>query len=247
MREHSGTFGRLTILLLLALIGGIAPPLAADTAAAGDYGTIASVDAAGVVTLIPWGKKPADAKTVATSADTSVTLALSPGKVSDLKAEMWIKIDEVAADGKAKKISAGPFVAEDGDKVVIFKGMPEEFILYRSEGWYTNTAGGVKFKVQPMGAGKEPTNPGSNLRAAAYKEPAGGFVVYFPLTLKGAVVNWGGSKPGANVPDAEGKVLINKATCTDYYYKHLKNPARPEAGYTGGMTEFTIRKLPKRP
>ena len=97
-----------------------------------------------------------------------------------------------------------------------------------------------------MGAGKTPSNPGTNLRAAEYKEPAGGFIVFFPNTLQGAVLGWGGFKPGANVPDEVGKVLVNKDTCTDYYWKHLKNPARPEAGYVSGMTEFTIRKLPER-
>ena len=98
-----------------------------------------------------------------------------------------------------------------------------------------------------MGAGKAQSNPGTNLRAAEYKEPPGGFVVYFPKTLEGAVLGWGGFKPAANVPDKDGKVLINKETCTDYYWKHLKNPARPEAGSVSGLTEFTIRKLPKRP
>ena len=219
----------------------------ANPAAAVDYGTVVSVDPSGVVTFIPWTKKKEDARTIPTSADTSVTIALAPGKVTDIAEGMWIKIEETDADGKAKKISAGPFLSEDGDKVVIFKGMPEEFILYGSDGWYTNTAGGCKFKVQPMGAGKEPTNPGSNLRPATYKEPAGGFVFYFPLTLKGAVINWGGSKPGSKQLDADGKVLINKDTCTDKYFKHLKNPARPEAGYVSGLTELTIRKLPKRP
>lgn len=211
------------------------------------YGTIGGVDASGVISLIPWGKKPTDAKAISTGADTAITIALSPAKATDLKEGMWIKIQELSPDGKAKRLIAGDFLIEEGDKIIIFKGMPEEFLLYRSEGWYTNTAGGIRFKIQPMGAGKTPTNPGTNLRAASYKEPAGGFVVYFPLTLKGAILNWGGAKAGANKPDEEGKVLVNKETCTEYYWKHLKNPARPEAGYVSGMTEFTIRKLPARP
>jgi hypothetical protein len=49
------------------------------------------------------------------------------------------------------------------------------------------------------------------------------------------------------VPDADGKVLINKETCGESYWKHRKNPGRPEAGYVSGLTELTIRKLPTRP
>ncbi len=218
----------------------------AETMATDHCGIISSVDALGNVKYVPWGKKKADTKTVATTADTSVIIALTAGKVADLKDGMWIKFEELT-DGKSKKISAGQFLMEDGDKIVIFKGLPEEFILYNHEGWYTNEIAGVKFKIQPMGKGESPTNPGTNLRSAAYKEPAGGFVVYFPKSIEGAVVNWGGSKPGTNVPDADGKVLVNKETCTDYYWKHLKNPAKPDEGFTSGMTEFTIRKLPTRP
>lgn len=218
-------------------------PAAADPA---DYGTVAAVGG-GAIQLIPWGKKKEDAKAISTSADVSILINLDPGKVSDLIEGMWLKVLERDGDGKAKRIAAGQYLQADGDKVVVFKGLPEEFLVHRSEGWYTNNVAGVQFKVQPMGAGKTPSNLGTNLRAAKYREPAGGFVVYFPKTLDGAVLGWGGFKPNANIPDADGKVLVNKDTCTDYYWKHLKNPARPEAGYTSGMTEFTIRKMPPRP
>ncbi len=236
------------VTLLWTALASAAPTTAPATAptVSGNYGTVATVDASGVVSIIPWGMKAADAKPFPTGGETSVAINLAPGKVADIKEGMWIKIAEMA-DGKARRIIAGQFLQEEGDKIVIFKGLPEEFLINRSDGWYTNTVAGVQFKVQPMGAGKESSNPGTNLRAAAYKEPDGGFVVYFPQTLKGAVLGWGGFKPGANVPDVEGKVLVNKDTCTDYYWKHLKNPARPEAGFVSGMTEFTIRNLPKRP
>ena len=199
------------------------PTTAPATAGGSDYGTVAGVDALGVVSIIPWGKKSADSKRVPTDAGADVLINLNPAKATDLKEGMWAKVLERDREGKAKKIIAGQFLQEDGDKVVVFKGLPEEFLVYHSDGWYTNTAGGVRFKVQPMGAGKTPSNPGSNLRAAEYKEPAGGFVVYFPKTLEGAVLGWGGFKPGANIPDDDGKVLVNKDTCTDYYWKHL-NP-----------------------
>ncbi len=217
----------------------------AESSAIENCGLISGVEDSGSIKYVPWGKKTVDVKSVQLVSDASVTVALESAKLTDLKSGMWIKFDEVI-DGKCKKVSAGQFLTADGDRIVVFKGLPEEFILYNSEGWYTNEVLGAKFKVQPMGKGELPTNPGSNLRAASYREPAGGFVVYFPKTLENAVVNWGGSKPSANIPDKEGKVLINKDTCTDYYWKHLKNPAKPDEGFTSGLTEFTIRKLPKR-
>ncbi len=247
-----------TICLLANVTGLFGPNIAsADVAASTqgtapatadpeDYGTVAAVDD-GAIRLIPWGRKKEDAKSFFTAADASVLINLDPGKVSDLTEGMWLKVLERGGDGKARRIIAGQFLQQDGDKVVVFKGLPEEFLIHRSDGWYTNTVAGVQFKIQPMGPGKTPSNLGTNLRAARYQEPAGGFVVYFPRTLEGAVLGWGGFKPGANIPDADGKVLVNKDTCTDYYWKHLKNPARPEAGYASGMTEFTIRKMPPRP
>jgi len=239
----------LLVLTMLAMPEAVAaagePHQAA--AAAGDYGTVTCVDAAGVIRLVPWGKKPTAAFDIPTRPDASVLINLESGKLSDLREGMWLKVLERAADGKARRITAGQFVQEVGDKVVLFKGMPEEFLVYGSEGWYTNIAAGIQFKIQPMGAGKSPSNPGTNLRPAKYREPAGGFVVYFPTTLKGAVLNWEGCKPGANMADADGKVLINKETCGETYWKHRKNPGRPEAGDVSGLTELTIRKLPTRP
>lgn len=224
-----------------------APVVKPSTPRNADYGTVAAVVGGGVIRFVPWGEKAGAALSLPMSDDVSILINLDAGKVADLKEGMWLKVLERDGDGKAQRMIAGQFLQEVGGKVLVFKGLPEEFLIHRSEGWYTNTVGGVRFKVQPMGAGKTPSNPGTNLRAAEYKEPAGGFVVYFPKTLEGAVLGWGGFKPGANVPDAEGKVLVNKETCTDYYWKHLKNPARPEAGYVTGMTEFTVRNLPARP
>ena len=225
----------------------LAPALAlAAAAATGDYGTVSAVDAAGVVTIVPWGKTPADSRTVATGKDTAVSINKDVGKWADLKEGMWIKLEDVGADGAARKIIAGQFIFMDGDKMVIFKGLPEEFILYGSAGWYTNAVDGFKFKFQAMRAGPDGPNAGANLRPAGYKEPPGGFVVYFPLTLKGAVLNYEGAKPGAAALDAEGKFAINKDTVTESYWKHPKNPNQRDAGFVSGLTELTIRKLPKR-
>ena len=168
----------LTVVVLVqagwVLSGAVAevtpvPATAPVQAGAEDYGTVAAVDASGVISLIPWGKKAADAKPVATTAQTAVSINLESGKVADLKEGMWIKVLEREADGKARRVIAGQYLQEEGDKIIIFKGLPEEFLVYRSEGWYTNTVAGVEFKVQPMGAGKEPSNPGTNLRAAKYQ------------------------------------------------------------------------------
>ena len=233
-------------LFAFSMLVAMAPASShAESSVVEHCGVISSIDDSGSIKYVPWGKKAADAKSITVALDASISIALESGKLADLKSGMWVKFEELT-DGKSKKVSAGQFLIADGDKIVVFKGLPEEFVLYNAEGWYTNEVAGVKFKVQPMGKGEQATNPGSNLRAASYREPAGGFVVYFPTTLEGAVVNWGGPKPGANLPDKDGKVLINKDTCTEYSWKHLKNPAKPDEGYTSGVTEFTIRKLPKR-
>lgn len=92
---------------------------------------------------------------------------------------------------------------------------------------------------------RRPKDTGANLRPSSYAEPAEGFVFHLPASLKGAVVNFHGAKPGVTTPDAEGRITINKETVLDSYFVHPKNPVKPELGSTSGLTELTIRKLPK--
>lgn len=86
---------------------------------------------------------------------------------------------------------------------------------------------------------------GLNLRPAEYKEPEGGFIFYWPAELNGAVLNYHGAKPGATKLDAEGKYMITKETVDETYWKHPKNPNKLDLGDTTGLTELTVRKLPK--
>ena len=208
---------KIFLMALFALTAGI-------VFAEGEFGMIVAVGENRNITFQPWGKITTEARTVSA--------------VGDLKAGMWIKFT-------ATGILTGQFVDEDGDRIVIFKGLPEEFLTENVSDWYTNEAGGVKFKVQLM-RGPNNTVTGANLRPAKYREPAGGFVFYLPPKLKGAVLNHGGPKPGSMIPDADGKVRIDKDTVTDKYWKHPRNPQRPEAGFVSGLTELTIRKLPPR-
>ena len=211
------------------------------------FGTISTVDPKGTVTLTPWGKPANESISTQVDKDSTITINTVPGKLDQLKAGMWIKLDEFTADGPAKKISAGEFLTKDGDKVAMFKGLPEEFFLVSNgKGWYTNEINGLKFKAQQMSGPPGVTNTGMNFRAAGYQEPEGGFVVYVPLSLKGITLNHGGPKPGSMMPDDQGRVFINKDSVTDNYWKHPKNPAKPEEGFTTGLTELTMRKFPRR-
>lgn len=213
----------------------------------GDIGTVSAVDPKGAIIFVPWGKTARETVSITATGDVAVTINMEPGRLDQLKEGMWIKFDETTPDATAKKISAGQFLTKDGDKVAMFKGLPEEFFLAsNSAGWYTNEIDGLKFKAQQMSGPSGASNTGMNFRAAGYKEPESGFVVYVPLSLKGVTLNHGGPKPGSMTPDAEGRVFINKDTVTENYWKHSKNPAKPEEGFTTGLTELTMRKFPKR-
>lgn len=230
----------LIVILAITVSQSTAAPVGS-----GDIGTVSAVDDSGTIRFVPWGKTDTDMENVATTAETEVSVAAAAAKVADLKAGMWIKLDEMAGSGEAKRLSAGQFLAEDGDKLVIFKALPGELLQRDVKDWYTNEAGGIRFKVQLMRSSGDPKILGANLRPASYREPAGGFVFYLPLTLKGAVLNYGGPKVGRTVPDADGKLVINKDTVTETYWKHPRNPSKPDLGSVSGLTELTIRKLPK--
>ncbi len=228
-----------TYLLLGATYAAAAGP------SSGDVGTIAEVNLPSGVAMIPWGKTPAEAQKIVTEANTSITITGVAAKIGDLQIGMWIKLEEIGEGGLAKQISAGQFVGADGDKVVIFQNLPEELLQRNVADWYTNEAGGIKFKVQLMRNKEDGTISGANLRPAKYQEPAGGFVFYLPPKLKGTVVNYHGAKKGATTLDADFKMAITKETVDESYFQHPSNPAKPEAGSTSGLTELTLRKLPK--
>lgn len=210
----------------------------------GDLGTVSAVDAGGRISFLPWGGAAADVQVLTTQAGAALTVRGIAASAKELQPGMWIKLAELAGDGSVKRASAGHFLTAEGGKVVIFQGLPGEFLQRDVKDWYTNEAGGVKFKVQLMRSSGDPKVTGANLRPSSYAEPAEGFVFHLPAGLKGAVVNFHGAKPGVTTPDAEGRITINKETVTDSYFAHPKNPVKPELGSTSGLTELTIRKLP---
>ena len=80
----------------------------------------------GTFTVQPQGTKvPADVAKVATDTKTAVTVASEAGKVADLKIGMWVRAEIV--DGIARKIVAGHLWLEEGERLVLFKGLPQEF------------------------------------------------------------------------------------------------------------------------
>ena len=233
--------------LLAFCLGAIflwSPVTAAAPVENGEFGTISKVTEQ-KATFVPWGKTEAEAKSVSLSKDTRIDVADGSDKKPDLQPGMWIKFDKVSGDGVPLAIKAGHFVTENKDKIVIFQNLPAEFLFTNVKDWYTNEAGGVKFKIQVMRSKTDMAVTGLNFRPAKYKEPAGGFLFYWPQQLKGAVLNYEGAERGATIPDAEGKIAITKDTVTDSYWKHPKNPNKLDAGYTSGLTELTVRKLPK--
>jgi len=104
-----------------------------------DYGTVVAADA-GVIRFVPWGEKADAAKPAPTSVDISVLVNLEPGKVADLKEGMWLKVLERGGDGKAKRIIAGQFLQQDGEKVVVFKGLPRS-------SWSTDPRVGTRIQL----------------------------------------------------------------------------------------------------
>ena len=211
----------------------------------GEFGTISKVDGQKEITFVPWGKAESDAKSVSLSGDTQIDVANAAEKKAELQPDMWIKFGNVNGEGVPLAVTAGHFVSQDKDKIVIFQNLPAEFLFTDVKDWYTNEAGGMKFKIQVMRSKTDMTVTGLNLRPAKYQEPAGGFVFYWPQKLKEAVLNYEGAKRGVTTPDADGKIAITKDTVTESYWKHPKNPNKLDAGYTTGLTELTVRKIPK--
>jgi hypothetical protein len=232
-------------IIYLASIIVWSPLATAAPISNGDIGTISKITDQKTVKFVPWGMAVSEAKIVSIAGETKIDVANGTDKKTDLQPGMWIKFAKVSEDGKPLEIKAGHFLAQNKDTIIIFQGLPAEFLAAEVKDWYTNEAGGVKFKIQVMRSKTDMAVTGLNLRPASYREPEGGFVFYWPVQLKGAVVNYEGAKKGATIPDAEGKIAITKDTVTESYWKHPKNPNKLDAGYTSGLTELTVRKMPK--
>ena len=160
-------------------------------------------DDKGVLTILPQGKRAAaDAVKIATDANTTVSLAGEALKVADLKAGTWVQAE--IANGVATKIVAGIIVAEDGDKLVLFKGLPEAFFLdaagFDIKG-YPTRFGPLQLMYRLVGKGGAYT--GSFLRPGIKGKPTGGYVMYWPPSLKARFFD-GHSRPQ---PDEQGRLF----------------------------------------
>ena len=83
----------------------------------------------GTFAIQPQGtKRPTEVQQVATDANTAIAVASQSSKVADLKVGMWVRAEIV--DGIACKIDAGHLWLEEGDKLVLFKGLPPEFFTH---------------------------------------------------------------------------------------------------------------------
>ena len=162
------------------------------------HGTlVAAPDGNGTLTILPQGKKTAaDAVTVSTDAKTEVGIASEKSGIAALRAGMWLQPE--IENGIAKKIIAGNIVADDGDRCVLFKGLPESF--------FTDPSGFdvAKFPTHfgPLQLMYRLTGNGAFLRFGRKEGPKGGFVTYFPPGIRGKFFD-GHTKQN---PDADGKM-----------------------------------------
>jgi arabinogalactan endo-1,4-beta-galactosidase/ribosomal protein L7/L12 len=179
----SGCLGAVLLLMVFVPMAAIVfGGEQADRERHGDYvqGTI--IDAPhedGIFTVQPQGTKaPCAAMKIATDARTVVSIAQEKIKVSDLKAGMWVRAE--MADGIARKIVAGHLWLEEGDKLVLFKGLPPEFFTHPA-GFDVNNE---PTKFGPLRMMYRLTGNGSYLRWGRKALPKEGMVVCWPTSLK---------------------------------------------------------------
>ncbi len=179
----SGCLG--AALLLMVLIPMAAIVLGgeqADRERHADYvqGTI--IDAPhedGIFNVQPQGTKaPCAAMKITTDPKTVVTIAQEKTKVADLKVGMWVRAEMVGE--VATRIVAGHLWLEDGERLVLFKGLPEEFFTHPA-GFDVNN---VPTKFGPLRMMYRLTGNGSYLRWGRKALPKEGMVVCWPTSLK---------------------------------------------------------------
>ena len=173
---------------------------ASDAKAAAIQGTITvAPNKNGTFSVQPQGTKaPADVVKVATDAKTVVSVALAVIKVADLKVGMWARVEVV--NGIAAKIIAGHLWLEDGDKLVLFKGLPQEFFTHPA-GFDVPT---VPTKFGPLRMVYRLVGNGAYLRWGRKALPKEGMVVCWPTKLK-AKFSYGG--PPVK-PDNQGLIHL---------------------------------------
>jgi hypothetical protein len=173
---------------------------ASDAKAAAIQGTITvAPDEKGTFFVQPQGTKaPANVVKVVTDAKTVVSVALAAIKVADLNVGMWARAEMV--NGVAAKIVAGHLWLEDGDKLVLFKGLPQEFFIHPA-GFDVST---VPTKFGPLRMVYRLVGNGSYLRWGRKALPKEGMVVCWPTKLK-AKFSYGG--PPVK-PDDQGLIHL---------------------------------------
>jgi ribosomal protein L7/L12 len=179
----SGCLGAALLLMVLIPMAAIVfGGEQADRERHADYvqGTI--IDAPGedgLFNVQPQGTKaPCAAMKITTDPKTVVTIVQEKIKVADLKVGMWVRAEMVG--DVATRIVAGHLWLEDGERLVLFKGLPEEFFTHPA-GFDVNN---VPTKFGPLRMMYRLTGNGSYLRWGRKALPKEGMVVCWPTTLK---------------------------------------------------------------
>ena len=169
-----------THAICLALLAGSPVATANDSPAEQVQGTIiVAPDANGIFTVQPQGTKAAaDAVRVATDTKTVVSVAQKQAQLGDLKVGMWAKVE--LGQGVATKVVAGHLWLEEGEKLVLFSGLPQELFTHPAGFDVSN----VPTKFGPLRLVYRLTGNGSYLRWGRKALPKEGMVVCWPTTLK---------------------------------------------------------------
>jgi arabinogalactan endo-1,4-beta-galactosidase len=133
----------------------------------------------GLFNIQPQGTKaPCAAMNITTDPKTVVSIAEEKVKVADLKVGMWMRAEMVG--DVATRIVAGHLWIEEGERLVLFKGLPEEFFTHPA-GFDVNN---VLTKFGPLRMMYRLTGNGSYLRWGRKALPKEGMVVCWPTSLK---------------------------------------------------------------
>ncbi len=169
-----------THVVLLALLIGSPMARATDSPTDQVQGTIiVAPDATGVFTVQPQGTKAAaDAVRVAADTKTVVSVAQKQAQLGDLEAGMWAKTE--LGQGVATKVVAGHLWLEEGETLVLFRGLPQELFTHPAGFDVSN----VPTKFGPLRLVYRVTGNGSYLRWGRKALPKEGMAVCWPTTLK---------------------------------------------------------------
>jgi ribosomal protein L7/L12 len=234
----SGCLGAaLLLMVLIPMAAMVFGGEQADHERHADYvqGTItAAPDEKGTFIVQPQGTTAPCAKMkVTTDPKTVVTLAQEKIKVANLKVGMWVRAEMVG--DVATRIVAGHLWLEDGERLVLFKGLPEEFFTHPA-GFDVNN---VPTKFGPLRMMYRLTGNGSYLRWGQKALPKEGMVVCWPTTLK-ARFSFG--QPVK--PDDQGMIHLpaDVSELRIWFADHVV-PQKPALGYDTYSGYFVSNKF----